>query len=148
MTHVRKGAALALALATGFTLSACGGGSSTTPSVVTAPAAPQRTLLGSGSFPGLGVWPNDYLRVLVTVAQAGTVELSTDWTFGSDNVGIFFGQGDCLNNLSCPNLGQNISGTKPKTLTVANVQPGTYSLIVVNYGPNNESVSYQVFLTR
>ena len=148
MPAMTRGAALVLVIGS-LMMSACGGGGSTTGGTpVTAPPQPQRSLVGSGSAPGLGVYPNDYLRVLINVTQAGTLELSADWTFASDSVGIFLGQGDCLNNLSCPSLGQNISASKPKTLTVPNVQPGTYSLLVVNYGPNRESVSYQVFITR
>jgi len=148
MTLVKRSGALAVALATSLSFSACGSGSGPGPTPVSQPPAPQRTSLGSGSAPGLGVYPDDYLRVLITVAQAGTLELSADWTFASDSVGIFLGQGDCLNNLSCPNLGQNIGTSKPKALTVPNVQPGTYSFLIVNYGPRTESVSYQVFLTR
>ncbi len=142
-------ARVAVVALAGLPLAACGS-STTTPTPVTnpTPAAPVKTTLASGSFSGLGQYPVDYLRVLLTVGQTGTVDLSTDWTYGDDSVGLFLGQGDCLGNLNCPALGQNTSNAKPKTLTVTNVPPGTYSLLIVNYGPRNESVSYQAFLTR
>ena len=84
--------------------------------------------------------------VVVKTLISGTLEGSVDWTFASNEVHIFWGRGDCTLNPSCELIAQNTGSSKPKMVSAVNASPGTYSLIVLNRGTTNESISYRVAL--
>ena len=139
---------LGLALAT--SLAACGGDSPSAPTAPPTAPPPQRTLVAQGSRSDIPPFAEGNLVffVLVQTTATGTLEATVDWTFASNQVGLAWASGNCFENPSCIPLFQDASLNKPKTLSAPNVAAGTYTLVVANLGTTNESVSYQVFLTR
>ena len=76
------------------------------------------------------------------------LEAHVDWTFPSTDFDIAWGQGDCFAVPNCPILATSLGPEKPKTLFVTIPAAGTYSLLQVNNGTSNESISWQIFLTN
>lgn len=133
---------------------ACGGSTSTgggiTNNTPPPPPPPVRSLVIQGSSSGLG----DHILGVVdfTTSAAGTLEAHVDWTFASSHMGVYLVRGNCsvdqFNARTCQFLSSSESSTeKPRTITTASTPAGAYQLLVGNYGPSEEAVSYQVFLT-
>lgn len=133
----------------------CGGGSNTptavpTPAPTPTPAPVTRVISqGSGSLGRLTVSP-----VLFTTTAAGTVNISVDWTFASNDVDIFLARGSepctlqTFNNRTCGFVATEESVTmKPEKLTVQGLAAGSYTLYILNAGNTDESVAWQVTLT-
>lgn len=138
-------------LCVALALPGCGGGKGvTTPTPTpTPPPPPVTTLIGEGSFSGLGA------RVLASVpfntSATGTIEATVDWTFATDNVDIYLVRGTCtvdqFNNLTCPFVAFSESPVaKPERLSASNQAAGSFNLYIGNRGPAEEAVSFQIFL--
>ena len=89
-----------------------------------------------------------------STSAAGTIGVTTDWTFASNNIDIFLAAWtnpcsvDQFNNQECQFLGRTTSATtKPETLSVPNLAAGPYTLYMVNWGSTDDSVGYQITLT-
>jgi len=132
---------------------ACGGSSnSPTPLPSAAPTPPPtvQTVVasGTGSVPA---------RVLVLVpfatAAAGTLDVTVDWTFASNDVHIYLMTGSCasvdqFNARQCTVAVFSESALlKPERISIAGATAGGYTLGIGNVGPGDESVSFQVVLT-
>jgi hypothetical protein len=137
-----------LTLAT--SLAACGGDSPSAPTAPPTPPPPQRTLLAQGSQGEIPPVAQDNLvfYVIVQTTTTGALDATVDWTFASNQVALAWASGNCLQNPNCTPLVQDRTLNKPKTISAPDVAPGTYTLVVVNLGTTDESISYQVFLTR
>lgn len=143
-------------------LPACGGGGggSNSPTPVTQPPAPVRTLIGSSSFTVVGTidanragFERDEAHAALVLNQSGTLEIIADWTFASNDVDIVLYNGTCtfqlVTTVGCPIAARTTSATqKPERLTVTNAAAGSYTVGITNYGRTNESGNFQVFLTR
>ena len=112
------------------------------------PTGPSQTVVAEGSQSGIAPYSHDQgvFMIVITTRAAGILEGTVDWTLASNNISLFWGQGDCRANLNCSTLAQVTTTQKPKILTLQNAQPGTYTLIVANMGTTDESVSYRVVL--
>ena len=135
----------------------CGGSSSSTaPTNIPVPTptpAPVSRVVAEGSFSGLGV------RVLASVTPftttaTGTLAVTVDWTFDSNDVDIYLTRGtdpctvDDFNSGRCEFLAFSESVTaKPEKVSATGATAGPYTLYVGNRGPTEEAVSYQVVLT-
>ena len=135
----------------------CGGGSSSTaPTTVPVPTptpAPVSRVVAEGSFSGLGV------RVLASVTPftttaTGTLAVTVDWTFDSNDVDIYLTRGtdpctvDDFNSGQCQFVGSSESFTaKPEKVSATGATSGPYTLYIGNRGPTEKAVSYQVVLT-
>jgi hypothetical protein len=110
--------------------------------------SPTRQTVAEGSQSGIPPYSNDQgvFLIVITTQVAGTLEGTVDWTLASNNIALVWGQGDCRANLDCSPLAQTSTTQKPKNLVLQNAQPGTYTLIVLNMGTTNESISYRVVL--
>ena len=151
----RRTLALSLAVAAALIVPLPGCGGSDSPSnpgpIPTPTPAPQRTLIVEGSqsnLPPASTGAYFAQVVQITGTGAGTLEATVDWTFPSNPVALAWGQGDCLQDPNCPLLVQDTTNAKPKRITATNLAPGTYSLVVLNFGTTNESISFQVFGIR
>lgn len=130
-------------------LSGCGGDSPTSPQQSPSPTptpAPRRLLISQGSQSGIVNTGSYSLRI--DTLSGGMLEARVDWTFPSNDLDIALGQGDCFANPNCPILATSLGPEKPKSLFVTIPTAGTYSLLWVNNGTSNESISWNVFLTN
>lgn len=158
MKKIAVGCALVLVGA----LAGCGGGSSSpTPITTTTVPAPTRSLVGQASFSlvdsdtavrqtGLP----DFFAQPFSLNFSGTVDVTVDWTFRSNDLDIAIFRGSCtptqLLNLVCgAPLAQSLSTTaKPETLSVR-LDAGSYTLVIAsNAGNSAESGTLAIFLTR
>jgi hypothetical protein len=114
------------------------------------PTPPQRTLITQGSQTDIPPLSQGSLVLFVVVqtTATGTLEGTVDWTFATNQVGIAWASGNCIQNPNCTPLFQDATLNKPKTLSAPNVPAGTYTLVVANLGTTNEAVSYQIFFIR
>ena len=128
----------------------CGGSSSSSPSTPTAVATPapcvQSTLFqGQGEIP-----PSTLLSLDVAVPTAGRLDLLADWTFATNNVGLYLVQGTCtlaqFNARTCNFLGRFETTVKPKRGSV-NVTPGTFTVLLANFGSQQDAGVVQVILS-
>ncbi len=134
----------------------CGGDSSTTPTPVAVPTptpAPVSTVVAEGSFSGLGVRVLSSVSPFTTTAT-GTLAVTVDWTFASNDVDIYLTRGtdpctvDEFNSGRCEFLAFSESFTaKPEKVSATGATAGPYTLYIGNRGPTEEAVSYQVVLT-
>lgn len=141
------------ALAFGLTvlLSACGGDSPTSPSIQPTPTPPPRpvtSVVAQGAVGGLKPF---FLFVVppFTTTSSGTIDVTVDWTFSTDDVDIYLARGACsfddFIGRRCSMVAFSESFTaKPEKLSVSGAAAGTYTLLIGNLGPNEESLSYQV----
>lgn len=151
---------LLLLIAIVVVLPGCGGGGSdvTGPPTPTPTPAPVRTVLASGST---ALVVEQFIVVPFTASGAGTLDATVDWTFASDLLLMYITQGDCTGAQFatdvCPDdpacacrfaVRSENPFMKPRLLTLANAAAGPYTLIVWNLGPNDESISFQIGLTR
>ena len=135
-----------------------GCGAATTIDSLASLATPHRVLVTQGSQSNLPPVATSNGTVFVVVirfqapaipsSSGATLEGIVDWTFASNPLATAWGRGDCTQNPNCEIISQNTQTTKPKTVTAANQQPGTYSLLVANGGTSNESISYQIYVTQ
>jgi hypothetical protein len=104
---------------------------------------------GSGSLEAGFIGP-----VVFTTTAAGSVGITVDWTFATNDVDIFLARGaepctlETFNNRTCGFIAtEESTSMKPEKLTVPGLAAGTYTLYVANFGDTDESVAYQVTLT-
>jgi hypothetical protein len=135
-----------------FGLGACGNDGPTNPISTTTPPPPTPrppVVLdrGEGQLPAFNV----LVRPLAT-AETGAFDVTVDWTFASNDVDVAIARGACsfeqLISAECTLLGMTTSvTTKPERLRVANQPAGTYTLLIANFGPDDESIAYQAVFT-
>jgi hypothetical protein len=134
-------------------LSGCGG-SGTPPTVPSTPPptpAASTAVIHDDSFP---VGSKVVVPDTFTTSSAGTLTVTVDWTFASNDVDIFVARGSepctlqTFNDRSCGFLASDESTTmKPEKLTMSNLAAGTYTLYVANFGSTDESVACHITLT-
>jgi hypothetical protein len=94
------------------------------------------------------------LIIPFNTSAAGTIDVTVDWTFEENDLDIYVARGmdpcslDDFNARVCEWVALSESFTdKPETLTASNAAAGQYTLYVANWGPGDESSSWQVVLT-
>ena len=102
---------------------------------------------GEGSLPELTV-----LLRPVSTTETGAFDATVDWTFAANDVDVFLARGNCSFEQfvqdQCTIAAGSMSTTaKPERIRLANQPAGTYTLGVVNFGPGDESVAYQLVFT-
>jgi hypothetical protein len=136
-----------------LSLTGCGGKSPTTPSSppATLAPAPVTTVVAQGSS---SLNAETVAPVVFTTSTTGTLDMTVDWTFPSNDVDIFLARGSTpctlatFNDRTCGFIATEESTTmKPAKLRAASLAPGTYSLYVANFGDRDESVAWQFVLT-
>ena len=159
MNAIRRKLALAQAVALALVLGGCGGddcsdhptspdcGPSPSPSPVQTVDDPVVIDAGEGGLPAFVALG----RPLVT-DKTGTFEVVVDWTFPTNDIDIFLARGDCAFEQfvggGCNYAATATSpNTKPERVRLLNQPAGRYTLIIPNFGPEDESISYQVIFT-
>jgi hypothetical protein len=140
-------AAMVLAASAAALLTGCGGGGGASgPTAVATPADCTRTVLFQG---------NADLEAGFAAGQEFTVTATTrldvvvDWTFNQSPMGIYVFQGTCnLDQFTARTcnfvVASEPSVSKPRRASAPNVAPGTYTLLIANFGTLNESLAAQV----
>lgn len=124
---------------------ACGGSSSpAAPTPTPKPALPPVTV-SQGSDSYQAHW---FYRYPITTAAPGTLSLTVNWTFGSNQVGVGLAAAPCTvpdyQNGRCSFLAFDETPTsKPsRIVTIPSLPPGNYTVIISNEGTTDESISY------
>jgi hypothetical protein len=91
--------------------------------------------------------------VPVNVASQGTLSVVVDWTFAANVVEAYVTRGGCTADAfrdgRCEVLGASTNpNAKPKRMVIAPAPAGTYTLVVRNLGPGDESFAYDLTLSR
>ena len=114
------------------------------------PFVPMDTVISEGSKSGIPPYQTSGGAVYVVVVKttiSGQLEGTVDWTLASNPMGIAWHRGDCSENPNCETISENATTSKPKSVTAVNASAGTSSLVMVNLGTSNESISYRIVLT-
>jgi len=119
-----------------------------------------RTLVGGGTFNVVGTEEAQRLGFNADVAvgsftlpEGGTLEVVADWTSAANNVDIFLYLGNCTTaqaiNGVCTVANRTTNTTsKPERLNVIGVPSGTYTVGFANFGPANETGTFEIHITR
>jgi hypothetical protein len=151
MNAIRRTLRLTTASALAVMLGACGGGPTEPPPPTPTPAPTPRPAVvldrGDGQLPNLVA----LVRPLATT-ETGAFDVTVDWTFATNDIDVGLARGNCSFEQfiadQCAFAAESTSTTaKPERLRLANQPAGTYTLVVVNFGPEDESISYQVVFT-
>lgn len=155
------GSALVLAMA--LVLPGCGSGqcggfsaggdavSATCPTPTPPPLpTPKPPVIVSQGNDSLGKDVLGQVRPFATT-EAGALDVTVDWTFATNDVDAFLARGDCSPQqflvTQCQLLMTAESASaKPEKFTVPSLAAGTYTLLIGNAGPDDESVAWQVVL--
>jgi len=150
MNAIRRRLALAQAVTLALMLGACGSDPVKPDDPPTPPPPPPevRTLLMEGSYSGLK--DRVLLAVPFNTDAAGSIEAKVDWTFASNDVDIYLVRGSCtleqFQTAACPFVvNSDRSTAKPEKITATSQTAGSYTLYIGNWGPAEESVSFQIF---
>jgi hypothetical protein len=141
-----------------LTLVAVGGvlgcGSSSPPTMPTpqptpTPAQPMLVTQGGATLPA-----RHFRDTSFSTSQTGTLNVTVNWTFGTDLMWIGIAvPANCTiaayqaSSCSFVAFDQSLTATPTKILTLPNLGPGSYILLVDDRGPADESYSYQLTLT-
>jgi len=135
-----------LGVALAVSLGACGGGSD---SPTATPVVPTERLIAEGAGVALGA---GFVLVQPFSANvAGGIRMTVDWTLPENDIDIVMALGECdlalLQAGECQVITFSDSTTaKPEQLAVTRSTGASYTLLVLNNGPGDESISYQVVL--
>ena len=120
----------------------------TPPTTQPPPPPPPRVVIeGSGSL------EVDFVGRLPFISPLpGRLDVTVDWTFATNDVDVYLARGVCSFDQffddMCDVIATAESFTaKPERLSVASAGMGSYTLFVGNFGPEDESLSWQVVLT-
>lgn len=140
-------------------LPGCGGDSGNTPIVPTPTPVPQptTTVIFQSAFPPLGAF--DAAAGDFSIPNAGSVRVTMDWTFASNDMDIFVFSGTTCADFEtffrtgaapgCTLLGQDIDPVrKPAVVQFTAAAAQNARILVLNLGPTNESGVVQITLTR
>lgn len=120
-----------------------------TPPTTTLPTPRPPFVLDSGS--GTLEFLTALFRPLATT-ETGSLEVTVDWTFAANDVDVFIARGNCsfdqfVNEQCTIGAAATSTTTKPERARLANQPAGTYTVVVANFGPGDESIAYQVVFT-
>jgi len=88
---------------------------------------------------------DDIALVPFTTTAGGDLEIDADWQSAADNVQLVLFGGDCTLPLAIANqcdknqIAAARGLVKPQQLVQPKLAPGTYTIMVINFGPGNES---------
>jgi hypothetical protein len=136
----------------GWTAAGCGDGNggNTTPS-------PVRRVIAQGSFSvedfftGIVQGCTNFEFVPFTTSQTGTADVTVQWNSPSNDMDVAVARGtcNCGNIDDCDEVSSSDSATaKPERLSISNLGAGSYTLVIINWGEQNDQGTYEVGLTN
>jgi hypothetical protein len=148
---MKRSGAVVVVAACAALLPSCGGGGSSTPTPVgTTPECMQTVLFQGNADLDAGFAAGQEFTVTSTVATR--VDVIVDWTFAQSPMGVYVFSGTCnLDQFTARTcnflIASEPTATKPRRASANNVAPGTYTLLIANFGTFNESLAAQVILS-
>ena len=141
----RAGAAAALGLAL-----ACGGSDGpTTPPTTTPPTtlpAASVVLQDSHAIQAGYVYGWNF-----TTSRTGTIDVTIDYTYATNQILVWISRGTCTADQfaanQCDFAATSFTGSKPRKISVTGAASGSFSLVVANLGPDDDSIAFQVVHT-
>ena len=86
-----------------------------------------------------------------TTSRTGTIDVTVDYTYATNQIVVWIARGNCTADLfvadQCDYAASSFAGSKPRKVSVTGAAAGTFTLLIGNAGPGDDSVSYQVILT-
>ncbi len=145
ITAGRVGAAAALGLAL-----SCGGSDGPTTTPTTTPPTtlppPSVVLQDSQSIPAGYLYAWNF-----TTSRTGTMDITVDYTYAENTMLVWVARGTCTADQfqaeQCTYAATSFTGSKPRKVSVTGAAAGTFTLIVGNLGPKDDSIAFQVVLT-
>jgi hypothetical protein len=134
---------------------ACGGSSSgptdtPTPQPTPTPCTQTNVYQDAGGISASSVVYDDF-----SVPDTGRLDVTLDWTLSSSQVGFYLVPANTcttvteFNNRTCNFLVRSEpGGAKPKKISTANFAAGNYRWLIANYASVDESVSFQIVLSK
>jgi hypothetical protein len=140
--------AIAAALGLAVLPSCDGDGNNVPTPVTTQPPPPPPRVVHDGSYQvPSGFAFGDYF----STDRTGTLEAVIDYTFPASVILVWIARGQCTAELweadQCTYAATSFAGGKPRRVSVAGATAGTYTLVLANFGDQDEAVSFQVILT-
>ena len=124
-------------------LAACGGSGG--------PTGPSSGTVSSGS---MTITPGDFAVVAFTLDSRAPLRTQVDWSVPANDVDAFLIRGTCSRDdvltakpactMDAVVVGAGTGITKPESFTTTALDPGPYTLLVVNRGSQNDTCNYQV----
>jgi hypothetical protein len=96
---------------------------------------------------------DDIALVPFTTSTGGNLEVDADWTSAADNIQLVLFRGDCTledavqNACDLNQIADARAMVKPQQLLEPLLPPGTYTIMVINAGPNDETGTMTAKLT-
>lgn len=163
MTRMKRLVQGVSAVALVLGLAACGGSTTPTQSCPTGTTGTfpncqtivtetcRQTVVESGNGPAnpSSLYVNDF-----SVPDSGRLDVTVDWTNASSPIGFYLTPAntctlDEFNARSCNFLVRSEpSAVKPRKLSTANFNAGNYRWLIANFGNNDESVAFQIVLSK
>ena len=130
----------------------CGSSSPSTPTLqpTPTPIPPPPIVVTQGSS---AVRAKYFWEFPFSIAQAGTLKATVNWTFATNLMWTGIAPSSCTvaayQAFTCNFLvfDTTPAPTPTKVLTLPNLSPGSYVVLVDNRGPQDDSFSYQVILS-
>ena len=140
-------------LALAASLAACGGGGSGPTSTPTPAPTPTPCTQSTIKQEGGGITPSTLLYDDFSVPDSGRLDITLDWTNASSQMGVYLVPVntctlDEFNARSCNFLIRSETTVKPRKISTPNFTAGNYRWIVGNYSEADESVSFQIVLSK
>jgi hypothetical protein len=133
-------------------LSACGGSDTPTnnPTPTPPPTPPPPVVISQ--IQGFSIAAGFVSFANFSTTSVGTLEATVDWTFPANDLDVYLTPGSCTftqliaNQCTLVAFSESVTA-KPERVRATNVAVGAYTIWVVNAGPGDETLSYQVVFT-
>jgi hypothetical protein len=96
---------------------------------------------------------DDVALVPFTTATGGNLQVDVDWMQAADDIAIVLFRGDCTLEIAAQNgcdpftILEVRGGGKPERLLEPGLAPGTYTIMIIDFGPNDESGTMTAIFT-
>jgi hypothetical protein len=124
----------------------CGGGGTPTAPATTMAASP--TVVAQDDYPRVPA--NTGWGAYFSIDRPGTIEATFDYTLDTNRIAVWIARGRCdsvdFAANQCTFVATSLTGSRPRKVVVTGAASGEYTFHLINFGPGDESVSFQIVL--